>query len=235
MARLDANPAATLCYTHTQLIDVDGKELIPPENTDHIVDGDGGITYVGVDSTDRKLTSPRISERFRGVLFMTHWTHEIFGLMRIDALRRTPVLEPTYGSDKVLMAELAVMGPFEEVPEKLFLNRRHAEQSVSHVTTEGKAIWSDARLKKKGQAFYSRWLRMRGYFRAALRARANPAEMLRCLGILFTYYARIPRWRMMLDDALGLRQRRLQREIDTLNADDAMITQMRASSYEELR
>ena len=49
----------------------------------------------------------------------------IFGLMRTDALRRTSGLGSYPGSDKVLLAELALQGAFAEVPEVLWSCRIH--------------------------------------------------------------------------------------------------------------
>ena len=52
---------------------------------------------------------------------------EIFGVMRADLLRRTSLHGSYYGSDKVLLAELAMLGRIESVPEPLFVKRFHKD------------------------------------------------------------------------------------------------------------
>ena len=48
-----------------------------------------------------------------------------FAVIRRSALDRVRPFQPVYNSDAIKLAELAFLGPFGEVPEHLFLNRRH--------------------------------------------------------------------------------------------------------------
>jgi glycosyltransferase involved in cell wall biosynthesis len=61
----------------------------------------------------------------------------LFGLMRSSALARTRLHGAYATGDWVLIAELALQGPFLEVPERLFVRRRHPGMSrVANATLE---------------------------------------------------------------------------------------------------
>ena len=53
----------------------------------------------------------------------------LFGLMRRDALNRTRLHGAYPSSDYVLLAELALLGRFLYVPERLFFRRIHPAMS----------------------------------------------------------------------------------------------------------
>ena len=103
---------------------------------------------VGLDFRNRQLTSNSMSNRFEGIVLKTKWCYDIFGLMRRSALAKTALQESFYGTDKVLLAEMAMQGHFLHVPEPLFRNRRHATQSVSHKTIKAREIWNNPNAKK---------------------------------------------------------------------------------------
>ncbi|MCP3801108.1 glycosyltransferase [Allokutzneria sp. A3M-2-11 16] len=52
----------------------------------------------------------------------------MYGLIRRDVLCQTRLLPPIKNSDRVLIAELALHGPFVEIAEDLLLHRKHEEQ-----------------------------------------------------------------------------------------------------------
>lgn len=56
-------------------------------------------------------------------------TYELFGLIRRSALERTRLMGDYITADYVLVAELALAGEFQEVPERLFYRRDHPEAS----------------------------------------------------------------------------------------------------------
>jgi glycosyltransferase involved in cell wall biosynthesis len=109
---LDRNPGIVLCHAQTRIIDelgtVVGDYAYPP--------GHGGAV--------------RPSRRLRDVLAEDRWCFELFGLIRADTLRKTRLLDRYVGSDRVLLADLALRGRFRVVPEYLFLNRDHPGRTV---------------------------------------------------------------------------------------------------------
>jgi len=207
VAELEADPSVVLAHSYTRLINEDGSDVPLDEHT--IFTENGGVIYVGMDSRDRQLDSPKPSVRLSEIIHRTSWCYEIFGVMRLDALRRTPLIVDYYGADKSLLAELATLGRYAIVPEPLFYNRRHEAQSMSQITTEARTSWSNPKVKKQGNY---RWQRFKMFMRPVLVADLTLGERARCLGVVVKYYIRPERIRIMLEEVTGVRMRRLQRE-----------------------
>lgn len=128
VAALDAaGPAAVLAYPRTMLIDDDGAEIRPYRD--------------GLD-----LRSAKPHHRVAG--FARRWSlcNAVFGVVRTDVLRATGMIRPYLSSDVVLLAELASIGQFHEVPERLFYRRIHAESSRQGKSDLAEAArWFDTR------------------------------------------------------------------------------------------
>ena len=73
--------------------------------------------------------------RFVQVVRRLGYNNVMNGVMRSDVLRKTNLIKPYFGSDIVLMAELALCGKFLEIPEFLFF-RRVSEKSATHFKTK---------------------------------------------------------------------------------------------------
>jgi hypothetical protein len=89
------------------------------------------------------------AERFKASLFNDK-CFEIFGLIRRTALAKTPLIGSYAYGDGVLLARLAILGQFKEIPEYLFCLRRHPEQST-HMWEDYTryTVWFNPKLKKK--------------------------------------------------------------------------------------
>jgi glycosyltransferase involved in cell wall biosynthesis len=112
---LDGDPAAVLAYPTTVMIDADDRPT-------------------GADPWDRvsvRAASP--AERFRSFL-LAAWPqlgcNAVFGLIRTAALRRTRLVGAYASSDKILLAELTLLGTYLHLPDPLFLRREHPGSSV---------------------------------------------------------------------------------------------------------
>ena len=97
---LEANPEASLCATGVSWVDEHGVEFDR-----------------WVPSAD--LLSPAPHERVRRVLRTMGETHPMYGLLRTDALRRTHRMRSFVGSDRTLIAEMALQGPIVQLPDVL--------------------------------------------------------------------------------------------------------------------
>jgi glycosyltransferase involved in cell wall biosynthesis len=123
MEVLDERPEVVLCYSETRNIDEDGKEL------------DAREVLIGCDLPD---TAPRFAELIR----MDHRIEPTYGLVRMDVLSKTGLAGDFADSDRVLLAELALHGPFHRIPEKLFRRRDHAARSIRvHTSRHDRARW----------------------------------------------------------------------------------------------
>lgn len=144
---LDANPQASLAYTGARQVDENDVE-----------------TQAEIAHTD--VTSPDPVARFREIVRNERLNLPIFGLMRRDVLGRTHLQGSYHASARVLLAELALLGPFVRVPEVLFVHRNHPEGSLrSYGGAHGVRRWYDTSSTAKG--YMPRWMYLKGLSDAA--------------------------------------------------------------------
>ena len=65
--------------------------------------------------------------------------------MRRSALRHSKLQQPIYGTDRIMLVELAYAGRFGLVEERLFLHRWHDDASRVLDTWADRSKWSDPR------------------------------------------------------------------------------------------
>jgi glycosyltransferase involved in cell wall biosynthesis len=87
-----------------------------------IIDGAGNVTQ----SVDYQLStdSLRAPERFRSLLFAAGGD-DFYGVIRTDVLRRIAPHDSYQHADRTIVAEIALHGPFHQVPEQLYFRRDH--------------------------------------------------------------------------------------------------------------
>jgi glycosyltransferase involved in cell wall biosynthesis len=100
------------------------------------------------------LSQASIAKRFQAAV-SNFWCLEIFGLIRRDILESTSLIGSYYGSDKVLLAQLSLLGPFKVTDGRLFHRRCHANQS-SRLSKKERDLWIDSRNGKQPKLFRSR-------------------------------------------------------------------------------
>ncbi len=110
VAALDHDPEAVLAYPQGIVIDDDGRELFDCE-----------------DEPDIRERSP--ARRIAHAMKALRYCNSLFGVMRIDVLRRTQMVGQLNASDNRLLIELAARGGFHLVPERLFYRRSHEQSS----------------------------------------------------------------------------------------------------------
>lgn len=197
---LDTNPEAVLCYTGVHGIDAEGRLL--------------GIEKSGSPSLD----DARPSHRLRAALFGGARMTMIFGLIRREALEGTELHRSYSGSDRTLLAELALRGRFVSVPEPLFMHRDHPERFSSAIYPYSLRVraWYDP--SATGRVSRPKCTRLVAHVRMVGRWVEEPRERLRC-------YAWILRWLSLnsnpiifellgsLDPRLAERARALKRRL----------------------
>jgi glycosyltransferase involved in cell wall biosynthesis len=144
---LEQDPDVVLAFARTQLIGEDGEPISarpdhngrplpdrnPPTSSDFTIGKLLGADY-------QQTASPDPVARFREVLFTYDSTFPVFGVMRRSALERTRRHDSYFGSDRVLLAHLALLGRFARIDAPLFLNRTHRGQSSS-LSRRDRARW----------------------------------------------------------------------------------------------
>jgi glycosyltransferase involved in cell wall biosynthesis len=171
VAALTSNPLAVLAYPRTVLID-----------------GSGCVTAEYDDRLALFEDSPHA--RLRHLLHSVHLCNPVLGLMRLDALHQTALHGAYVSADHVLLAELAMQGPWVEIAEPLFLRRFHpSKYTEAAKTNRDRAAWFDPRL---GDAlFYCRNLRLFvERLKAVCRARIGLREQLLCAWAVVAWRSR---------------------------------------------
>jgi glycosyltransferase involved in cell wall biosynthesis len=180
---LESDPSVVIAYAMTSIIDENGALMENPYK--------------------RRLQdySPSPSRRFRELMWYEHQCFPIYGLIRADVLKnRTPLLGCHIGGDNVLLARLALLGRFHEVPEFLFFNRDHGMRSTqalperllenrrrltSIVAWRPASDWWDT--SKKGKPDLPYVTMFREYFNSIAPAPISVAERCACYAYLIPW------------------------------------------------
>ena len=183
VAAMDAHPEAVFCHTRSRRMDPDGRPMDPYPPREF-------------------SASRRPSVRLREAILDTDQIFVCLGLLRASALRQTPMLKPHPYSDSFLQAQLALIGPFVEIPEFLFRRRHHGPT----MSIYDRAPWVSP--EDQSAMFFPHWRRNREYFAAAAGASGGIAEKSRCLAVVFRYALRARQASQLLRD-LRMAGRRL--------------------------
>ncbi len=181
IAVLEHDPGAVLCHARVLCIDDNGA-------------------LTGVYTKEWDFNHPDPVVRFAKAMALDHGCVTVFGVMRLEALRQTPVIAPFVGSDRPLLAELALHGRLEYVPEELFLWRDHKSRSVKLKQRRERLTWFDAKAKSVFPTLFSQqlWANQK----AALRVPQSFAIKIRATGK--TLHWALRNYRSLLRDLRAL-------------------------------
>lgn len=172
---LDDNPSVVMAYTQTEVIDENGDVQPPPE-------------WIN----DLHATSSAAAERFTAFLKAYCWGGDpspLFGLMRTDVLRSTMQHGSFPSADLILIGELTLWGGIYQVPERLFLNRVHDQNSTKSNDKQIGAIWN---WFDPNRSEAPTWLEQRWFselYRAINRVPLTAHERRGCIMAFMRYYA----------------------------------------------
>lgn len=128
VAALDAAPDAVLCTVGITEIGPEDEVLRTYANR-----------FPGVSSPDPAV-------RFAAVIHARHQCEDFFGLYRRAALVGSGLHDNYSGSDRVLLAEMALRGPWVGVDDPLFLHREHEGRYTRAILLQDRrqaALWQD--------------------------------------------------------------------------------------------
>jgi glycosyltransferase involved in cell wall biosynthesis len=170
MERLSANPEASLAFSGVDIIDEDGKFT---EDYDIVLDTENPDPVV----------------RFAELLLKWQMCFEVFGVIRMEHLRRTAGMGNYSHGDGVLLGHLGLLGPFERVPEVLFHSRKHPGQSMQQFGQEGGGndyhaylLWFDH--TRTGKLVLPNWKIIREYQRTIWATPMDVRRRARCAWVL---------------------------------------------------
>ncbi len=183
---LERQPDVVLCHSHTRIIDTNGAVL-----------GDNAYP-------SGHAGSVHPSCRFDDVLAEDRWCFELFGVIRADTLRTTNLLAGHVGSDRGLLAELALRGRFAILPEYLFLSRDHPRRAVRRFPAHHlRAAFENPALA--GRRVLPHWRILGEYAQIVQRAGLPASERTRCYLALARWLGRDSNWaRLAVDPVIAV-------------------------------
>jgi glycosyltransferase involved in cell wall biosynthesis len=167
---LDEHPDAVLAHSWTAKIDTSG-------------------TVTAAYEYPMTTSSASAPERFRSVLFDSGGDDD-YGVIRIDVLRRTAMKESYHHADHTIIAEIALHGPFCQVPDWLYFRREHPGQS-GRATMRSRCANMDPRRADRWRhpaaRLYGEYVW--GYIAGIRRAPLSAAERRECYRHLARWFA----------------------------------------------
>lgn len=204
---LDANSDVIWCHSRSIHIDIEGQPL-PNESPT-------GFGYIFPGQPHRG--SDRASTRFSAIVLGGSSMMDSYGLYRSETLRKTGLYLPYFGSEKILLAELALHGRYAEVDQPLFFPRVHDAAAGALQS----AAQQQAFCAPDVSGSFVRAKLLQGYIAAISRAKVPFVERIRCYWTLLGYLFQLRKWGKVVSSVLfgfGLtdKHRRL-RQNDAVN------------------
>jgi glycosyltransferase involved in cell wall biosynthesis len=180
---LDKHPEVILSYTKTVQIDANGQ-------------------FIRVIS-QQKGTSTAPYKRFQDLTGFDHDCEPIYGLIRSDILndidRKTGILLSYTDSDRTLLCQLSLYGPFFQIPEPLFYRRIHPASSTKvYPEWRKRMLWAFP--EGVDPITFPHWQQFFHYLRVIITAPISMRERGYCYRHIFHWVLMDRRWRKMLKD-----------------------------------
>jgi glycosyltransferase involved in cell wall biosynthesis len=179
---LEGDPGCVVAYARTKEVDENG-------------------TFIKNYMMPMQTSSNDPAVRFREMLLIDHNCYQIYGVMRMSALRRIPPQGVYVSGDRVLLARMSLLGRFYEVPEHLFISRHHSAQSTKtlpvrmkqsrrlRLTNRYSALpspewWDPAKTRTIS---FPEFRKLREYFLSVYCAPLGAGQKLRCYSMLLPW------------------------------------------------
>ncbi|MDG2013953.1 MAG: glycosyltransferase family 2 protein [Pirellulaceae bacterium] len=183
VAILDADLTVAWCHSQSSHIDSAGNLLSEPESLD--------VSYA-----DRQAARP--SKRFQAILFSPDGCLDSYGLMRSQVIRKTPLYLPYYGPEKVFIAEMALLGRFQEIPETLFFARVATAGSGNIQSAAEQQAFIDTSSQRVP---FTRLRFLQGYLNAIQRSDLSLSEKMKCRILVGRWVMQFAKWKSVLTKA----------------------------------
>ena len=173
VAALDENPQVVLAHSWTAMVDGDGKVF-------------------QANAYPLATSAPRAPDRFRSLLNDSGGDDD-GGIMRKEVLLRTAMKESYHHADRTIIAELALHGPFYQVPDWLYFRRDHPDRAErAHPSVRARCANMDPRRANRWRNPAPRLIGeyIWAYLRMIRRAPLTPAERRECYRYLAQWMTR---------------------------------------------
>jgi hypothetical protein len=191
---LQRDPEVLWCFSRFSHIDSKGRTLADPRtcNLSYLEPAQNGATP--------RLAWTRASElpwqRFAGVLLGGTSCLDCYGLMRTAAMRKTGLLRPYYGSEKVFVSELCLLGRYAEVPEPLAFVRVHPEGSGALPSAAEQAEFVNPLSVRRCR--WTRFKLLQAYYKVIQQSDLSWHQRARCQYALLCYLFQLRKWNRVL-------------------------------------
>ena len=193
---LDRDASVVLASPASALIDEADLPLHYSAERGGMVDR-SGVCWPALEEKNNGLMADDPTVRFEAVLLNMFMCVEIFGLMRRSALLRTSLHGPFCGSDKVLLAEMSLLGRFWLGQDTLFFRRCHAQQLSASTSGTYRATWFSGRRRDSVPVHQVKLLL--AYCRALYIAQLTTQQRYDCLRAMFNRaVSRGHNWRRLI-------------------------------------
>jgi glycosyltransferase involved in cell wall biosynthesis len=175
---LDADPTVILAHSYDAIIDEDSRVVESPPYP-------------------LATSSPFPTRRFHSMLHDAGG-NDVYGVIRLDVLRRTHLHGSYHSADRVIVAELALHGRFAQWPEVLYYRRDHRQRGERiNRSARARAAWSDPRRAEHSNVrLYAEYIN--GLRQAIETAPLSPQQKAGCYAELAGYltYRAFPFYRL---------------------------------------
>jgi glycosyltransferase involved in cell wall biosynthesis len=189
---LELEPDVVVCHTEVIKIDADGREI-------------GRVVR-------NRPPGRRPHQLFAELTKIDVGCEETYGLIRTSALAETGLQRNYTDSDRTLLAHLALLGRYVEIPEPLFYKRVHSGNSMQTFPD-----WRE-RMAWFGDEYETRitlphWSQLFHYLSLIATAPVSIGTKLRCYAFMPVWVMTFRRWRSLGKDVglAGIRLTRLAR------------------------
>ena len=176
------NEDVSVSHSETMLVSEDGQEL--PYDPELHACMDKGNNRLWLLDRDRCATHGSRTRRFRDVLAHQIMCSPVYGLMRRRQILQTGLHRSFFGSDKPLLAEMALLGRFHIARGRLFKKRMHT--GMTSVMSSGKL---QNKIDPKVKLNSLQLVKLKAYLGILAEARLTPLERAACYTYLGLYSA----------------------------------------------
>ncbi|MCW4458852.1 glycosyltransferase family A protein [Microbacterium sp. MPKO10] len=179
---------------HTiEALDRAGRDAVFACPRTQIIDADG-VVFEDLNDLSMGLDAAAPHERIRNLL-RAQASHPMYGVMRLEALRKTRGIRSSLGDDVVLLVELLCQGTMALAPQQLFWQRRHDAQ----VSVHGVASTSWFAPGTKANRSFAETRTNIELYGGIAHSTLGACEKVRCWSVLGPSWV-FPRWRAVARD-----------------------------------
>lgn len=197
---LDNNPDVGWCHCKSDMIDENGDSWMNQlDESDPLINSSPSAKWWVGHPRNYNDAESRV-QRFEGVLLGTTWSVDSYGLIRRSTLNQTRLLEPIYGAEKVLLAELSLYGKYIHLPELMFKQRVHSLASGNISAEKSQRKFIAANKKMLGS---TRLLLLRAHLHSISRSDLSATEKISAYTTVASYLLQYRKWRSVVRQMLG--------------------------------